>query len=66
MLIGPNGQPDMLFTMYADHTIRVEKAATIIQDNPSISIEEVLDEVGLTFDDLFPCELDKLTEMINS
>ena len=65
MLIAPNGQPDMLFTMFADHTTRVEKAAAIIEDNPHAPIEEVLDEVGLTFDDLFPCELDRLKEMTN-
>ena len=65
MLIGLNGQPDLLFTMYADRTTRIEKAAAIIEDNPHASIEEVLDEVGLTFDDLFPCELDRLKEMIN-
>ena len=66
MLIAPNGQPDLLFTMYADHTTRVEKAAAIIEDNPSISIEKALDEVGLSFDEVFPCEIDKLKEMKNS
>ena len=65
MLIAPNGQPDMLFTMFADHTSRVEKAAAIIEDNPHVDIEEVLDEVGLSFDELFPCEMDKLKEMKN-
>lgn len=66
MLIAPNGQPDLLFTMYADYTTRIEKAAAIIEDNPSISIEKALDEVGLSFDEVFPCEIDKLKEMKNS
>ena len=65
MLIGPNEQPDMLFTMYADHTTRIEKVAAIIENNPSISIEEALNEVGLLFDEVFPCEMDKLKEMRN-
>ena len=65
MLIAPNGQPDLLFTMFADHTTRIEKAAAIIEDNPSISIEKALDEVGLSFDEVFPCEIDKLKEMKN-
>ena len=65
MLIAPNGQPDLLFTMYADHTTRIEKAAAIIENNPSISIEKALDEVGLSFDEVFPCEIDKLKEMKN-
>lgn len=66
MLIAPNGQPDLLFTMYADYTTRIEKAAAIIEDNPSISIEKALDEVDLSFDEVFPCEIDKLKEMKNS
>lgn len=65
MLIGPNGQPDLLFTMYADHTTRIEKAAAIIEDNPSISIEKALDEVDLSFDEVFSWEIDKLKEMKN-
>ena len=65
MLIAPNGQPDLLFTMYADYTTRIEKAAAIIEDNPSISIEKALDEAGLLFDEVFPCEIDKLKEMKN-